>query len=134
MLRCRSQATPAAMTDDRASMPLDVDAHREAMRLRLRAAMLARDGVTVNVLRALMHALDSLGAVANVPTSVLPQAPGPATEVARRTPTVAEVAARLREEVDEREAAARTFDEVGQPQAAQRLRAEAAVAREWLID
>lgn len=114
--------------------PFDVDAHREAMRLPLRQAMRARDDVTVTVLRALMHALDNLGVLADVSTSVLPQGPSAATEQPRRIPTVAEAAARLRDEVDGREAAARTYDEVGQPEAAKRLRAEAAIARQWLID
>ncbi len=123
------------VSEDAANTPFDVESHRESMRLALRDAMRARDDVRVRVLRALMHALDNLGVLADVHTDdPLPKSPSAATERPRRIPIFAEVAARLRAEVDEREAAARTYDDVERADAAARLRAEAAVAREWLID
>ena len=102
-----------------------VDALRARIASALKDAMRARGSVSVNALRALLHAIDNASAVPVATTrGATPADTSTATEVARRVPTLAEV--------DEREQAARVYDDVGSTTNAQRLRAEAAVIRAWL--
>jgi uncharacterized protein YqeY len=110
---------------------------RERLRLSLRAAMRAKDGVAVSALRSALAALDNAEAVPVVvsgapTTATQAQVVGTITgvgaaEAARRTLTVDEERAVVQAEVGDRFSAASEFDALGRRDQAERLRLEAAV-------
>lgn len=97
-----------------------------AMRRDLVAAMKERRKDVVSALRTAIAVLDNAEAVA--PQSV----PSEVTETNRRTLTTSEVAAVLRDHLDENLAEARRYDALGRADAAQRLRFEAGVVDGYL--
>ena len=110
------------MTDD-AARP--AEAARERLGAALKAAMKARDQVTVAVARSLLSALDNRSAVplADHPASIFVAS----AETARHDPTQAEIAQVFDAEAAEREAAAADYDRRGLSAEAARLRAEIAI-------
>jgi uncharacterized protein len=120
----------AATTDD------DAGTVRDRLRAALASAMKARDSVAVTVLRSALGAIDNAEAV---DAGAAPQ-PGArhsrlagtvsglhATEVARRSLSVAEMDDIVRVEVADRHAAARDYEHAGHRAHGDRLRGEAAV-------
>ena len=104
----------------------------EALRARLqgdlRAAMRARQGRTVALLRALAAALDNAEAVplpAHEESDALRMAGGAPSETARRELAAEDIAALLERERSERLAAAEQYAAIGKLEDAARLRSEA---------
>ena len=107
---------------------MSATALKERLRADLKAAMQARAGDDVRVLRVLIAALDNAEAVPDAQTGYVPRAFGdPSGEVARLSLDAAAVDALLANEIDTRLAAAADYETHGQLEQAARLRSEAAL-------
>jgi uncharacterized protein YqeY len=117
------------------------DAFRLRQRLResLKAALSARDGITVTALRSAMSALDNAEAVDQ--SHALPPTGGivgdarlgvGAAEVARRELSTQDVIEVIRAEVRDRAAAANEYGRLGRAERARKLKAEAAALQSFL--
>jgi uncharacterized protein YqeY len=91
----------------------------------LRAAMKARDKLTIDTLRCLLAVLDNAGAQD-------PEAFGSSTEVPRKTLTQPEVHALMQVEVTSRRTAVIDYERSGRHQDAERLRAELVVLSRYV--
>jgi uncharacterized protein len=99
---------------------LPADATRERLAIELRAAMKARDGVAVAVVRSLLSAIDNASAVPMTKSQY--PGDGAPSEVARRELTAAEVDQVLAVEAEERRLAAEDYERRGLQKQADTLR------------
>ena len=113
----------------------------DRLRVDLTAAMKARDAVAVSALRSAIAAIGNAEAVEIAPDTtsatggrhVAGSVPGlGAGEAPRRVLSEADMAAIIREQVDERMTAAEHYDRIGDAVRATRLRAEAGLLAAYL--